>query len=405
MSSTQRARRSSRSEIGTAPGTATTLRTIEARDRGSEAANRSPAATRLAALRAQPPHRDLRHRRSHVPLPRGAHVAALHELRLRGRLRPDRAPHVRDGRGGGRDPGRRQLRLHPLLLPGQGIRVPAPPDPHGLLGADGVFDARAGPLRHLRLGDRARAERELAPRRGSPGQRREPRRRNRRPALGERQLRPDDESVPRRAAVGRLLHRDAPEHRHHRPAHGDPRRRLQGGPPRDHRRQPQRHPGRVPRAARLPPRAARPPVRPEPSAHDEPLRDPAHGGRTGDVGDELRRPPHAGEAPARHVRAAPARAVLARHQDQLGDGAPLHRLPGRLAGVRVFDRGRGRGEARLFLRPHLPDVHRRLGGGRPEPVRAVDRPPARAPSRATGRPRKPSRHSRSRASSSPASSS
>ena len=57
----------------------------------------------------------------------------------------------------------------------------------------------------LRLGDRAAARRELPTRRGSPGQRHEPRHRDRGPALGERQLRPDDEPVPRRAAVGRLL--------------------------------------------------------------------------------------------------------------------------------------------------------------------------------------------------------
>ena len=249
------------------PRTAASLRTIEACDRGRAASARGPpAVARLPALRAQPPLRDLRHRRARLALPRGPHAAALHELRLRRGLRPDRAPHVPDGRGRGRDPRRRQLRLHPLLLPGQGARVPAPAHPHRLLGADGVFDARAGPLRHLRVGDRAPAERELPPRRASPGQRHEPRHRHRRPALGERQLRPDDEPVPRRAAVGRLLDRDAPEHRHHRPAHGDPRRRLQAWPTRDHRRQPQRHAGRVHRAARLPPRAARPPVRPAPSA-------------------------------------------------------------------------------------------------------------------------------------------
>ena len=100
----------------------------------------------------------------------------------------------------------------------------------------------------------------------SAGERHEPRHRHGRPALGERQLRPDDEPLPGREAVGRLHHRDAPEHRHHRPAHGDSRRRLQAGPARDHRRQPQRHAGRVHRAARLPPRAARPPVRPAPAA-------------------------------------------------------------------------------------------------------------------------------------------
>ena len=117
--------------------------------------------------------------------------------------------------------------------------------------------------------------------------------RHRRPALGERQLRPDDEPVPGRAAVGCLLLRDDHEHRDHRLAHGDPRRRLQGRPARDHRRQPQRHTRRLHRAARLPPRAARPPVRPEAPALPQPLRVPADGSRARDVGDELRRPLHA----------------------------------------------------------------------------------------------------------------
>ena len=105
------------------------------------------------------------------------------------------------------------------------------------------------------------------------------------------------------------------------------------------------------------------------------------------------------------VPAHPARAVLARLQDRLGDGAPLHRLPDRLARIRVLDRGRGRGEARLLLRPHVPHVPRRLDRGRAEPLRAVARALPRAEARATGRRRMRSRRSRFRTSSSPASSS
>ena len=64
-----------------------------------------------------------------------------------------------------------------------------------------------------------------------------------------------------------------------------------------------------------------------------------------------------------------------------------------------------RGEARLLLRPHVPDVHRRLGGGRPEPVRAVDRALPRAQAELlAGRGRDPGARVL-RASSSPASSS
>ena len=84
--------------IGTAPGIGRHSTYHRLRDRTSRPASSRPAPriqSWLPARRAQPPHRDLRHRRAHVPLPRGPHAAALHELRLGGRLRPDRAPHVR----------------------------------------------------------------------------------------------------------------------------------------------------------------------------------------------------------------------------------------------------------------------------------------------------------------------
>ncbi len=148
---------------------------------------------------------------------------------------------------------------------------------------------------------------------GSARQRREPRHRDRRPPLGERQLRPDDESLPGREAIGRVHDRDAREHRHHRRADRALRRRRQQGPL-----------GiivgnlsgtlivfGVLLAYRS--RAARPPVGREAPAHDEQVRPAAHGERHSPMwvtnfGDRLMLQ----QAPPRPVRAHAARAVLAR---------------------------------------------------------------------------------------------
>ena len=50
-----------------------------------------------------------------------------------------------------------------------------------------------------------------------------------------------------------------------------------------------------------------------------------------------------------------------RRADRLGDGAPDHRLPHRLARVRLLDRGRRRGEADVRLRAHLSRRRSRRG--------------------------------------------
>ena len=224
----------------------------------------------------------------------------------------------------------------------------------------------ARPLRRLRAGDRQRARRRLPPAsqalraaaRASSSRRRSCSGSNVNYAQMTNLFRAEQRSVAFSIATLANI-------AHHRPAHGDPRRRLQGGPARDHRRQPQRH------AASCSSRCSATAASSSASSSTGkllrtvnrfgvPLMAAALAMWVTNFGDRL----HAQQAPARHVPAHPARAVLARQQDQLGDGAPLHRLPDRVARVRVLDRGRGRGEARLLLRPHVPDVRRRLGGGR-----------------------------------------
>ena len=86
------------------------------------------------------------------------------------------------------------------------------------------------------------------------------------------------------------------------------------------------------------------------AAGDEPLRDPARPGRArADPGQLQRsllpRPPR---------RARGGRALRDRRAHRVGDGAPADRVPARVAGVRVLDRGRRRGQADLLVRPHLP---------------------------------------------------
>src|SRR5438874_7023060 len=132
MSRTQRARPSTRLEISTPVDIAASL--VPERALSTLAADdRQASVARLAAPRADSRLVHLRHRRPGLTLPRGSHAAAVHELRLAGRLRPGRDPHGCDGRGGHLAPRWRQLRLHPLLLPGEGPGVPAQTRSHRLL--------------------------------------------------------------------------------------------------------------------------------------------------------------------------------------------------------------------------------------------------------------------------------
>ena len=98
---------------------------------------------------------------------------------------------------------------------------------------------------------------------------------------------------------------------------------------------------------------------------------------------------------------ARGRRLLGRREDRVRDHLRDDRLPHRVAGVRVLDRGRPRGEAHLRVRAHLPARVRvvgRAGARRARPmVDATARPP-----RATSGPRRASRCSRSRARSTPA---
>ena len=97
----------------------------------------------------------------------------------------------------------------------------------------------------------------------------------------------------------------------------------------------------------LPARAA---VLPRPPPADEPLRDAARPVGARALGDQLHRPDlhRAVQGPGR------GRRLLGRGADLLRDRLPDDRVPPRLAGVRVLDRGRPRGEADVLVRPHLP---------------------------------------------------
>ena len=90
---------------------------------------------------------------------------------------------------------------------------------------------------------------------------------------------------------------------------------------------------------------------------DEPLRDAARPLGARAVGDQLHRPAlhRAVQGPGR------GRRLLGRGADLVGDRLPDDRVPTRLAGVRLLDRGRPRGEADVLVRAHLPALRLRLG--------------------------------------------
>ena len=108
------------------------------------------------------------------------------------------------------------------------------------------------------------------------------------------------------------------------------------------------------------------------------------------VGDQLHRPDlhRPVQGPGR------GRRLLGRRADLVGDRLPDDRVPPRLAGVRVLDRGRPRGQADVLVRAHLPAVRLLLDLARARRARAVARPPARPRARASTAPPTPSRCSR-----------
>ena len=87
------------------------------------------------------------------------------------------------------------------------------------------------------------------------------------------------------------------------------------------------------------------------------------------LGDELLRPVLPRQA-RRRRRGGP---VFGRRPDRVGDGAPAHGVPARMAGLRVLDRRRRRGAPHVRLRAHVPHRRHRLGRPRADAPVAVDR--------------------------------
>ena len=203
--------------------------------------------------------------------------------------------------------------------------------------------------------------------------RRESRPRRLRRRLGADELRAADRALPRRGALDGFRAREPGEHRRHRRRHRPARGRSGAGRARRDRRQLHRHPRRLPRPARLAPRAARAPVLAPAPPGDEPLRDPARAGRARADRDQLQRP----LLPRPPGRSRRGRAVRARRAHRLGDGAAADRLPHGLAGVRVLDRGRRRGEADVRVRPDVPRRDRLVARAGARPARALAGAPAR----------------------------
>ena len=202
--------------------------------------------------------------------------------------------------------------------------------------------------------------------------------------LGADELRAADRRLPRRGAVGPLRPREPHQHRDHRRHERDPDRRLRAGRARPDRRQLHRHADGLPRPARLPPRTARPLVLARAAARDEPLRRPARAGRARADRDEPRRPllprPLRGDRGGRPLRD--------RRPDRVGDGAPDHGVQDRVAGVRVLDRRRRRGEAHLRLRAHVPGRDRVVARARARRPLSLARAAARHARVLRGRPRR-----------------
>ena len=213
-----------------------------------------------------------------------------------------------------------------------------------------------------------------APRGRARRRRREPRARRVRRRVGADELRAADGAVPRRGALDRVRAREPGQHRGHGRRDRPARRRAREGRDRCHRRQLHRHARRLPRAPGGASRAARPPVLAAAAPRDEPLRHPARAGRARADRGQLQRPllPR----PSRRPRGG--RALRDRRPHRVGDGAPAHRVPAGVAGVRLLDRGRRRGQADLLVRPHLSRPDRVVARARARLARALARPSAHA---------------------------
>ena len=277
-----------------------------------------------------------------------------------GGLRLRRTPRRALRRPGDHPPRRNLERLLPVhvRLAGSGAAAARPADV--VLVHDGERDVRARRRRPLRRADRRRYS--ASPTRWlvRAGVRRH---------LGADELRAADGRVPGRGALDPLRAREPREHR--RDGRGDAAadRRLGPGCARPDRRQLPRHPDRLPRAARRAPLSARPLVLTAAAAGDEPLRHPARARCPGADRDQPRRPLL--HQPLRRHRGGGA--LRDRRPDRVGDGAPDHGLPHRVARVRVLDRGRRRGEADVRLRAHLSRRRRIVARAGARPALALAR--------------------------------
>ena len=201
---------------------------------------------------------------------------------------------------------------------------------------------------------------------------REPRARRARAALGADELRAADRALPRRGALGLVRRRHARERDHHRRRDDPARRRLAQGRDRRARRQLHRHAGRLLRPARLPPLPARARVRPRPLPPDAALRPAARAVRPRALGDRPLRP----LLPRAHEGARRDRPLLGRRPDLDRAPARADRAADRLAGLRLLDQGRRRGQAHLRLRAHLRALPLLLALAGALAARAVARAPA-----------------------------
>ena len=280
-----------------------------------------------ASQAARQAHGRVRRGRADLADPRRPSPPALYELPRPARLREDRdRRRIHDG---ARDPPPHGdlERVLPLLLRHEGRGPADARRPYELLVHDDDGDRR--PRRGL--GAR-RPDRRLAPARRRPVARS---RGVRRP-LGADELRAADLALPCRGAVDRVRRRQRCERADHRRGDRPARRRPPQGPDRRRRRQLHRHAHRLRRAARLPALPARPPVLPRPASADEPLRHAARAERARALGDQLHRP----DLHRRVQGPGRGRRLLGRRAHLLCDRLSDDRLPPRLAGVRLLDRGR-----------------------------------------------------------------
>ena len=190
--------------------------------------------------------------------------------------------------------------------------------------------------------------------------RREPRPHRRPRGLDQRPLRAADRPLPRAAAAGRVLHRDAGQPardgRLHRRAGRLPRRRRRGAPA----RQLPRHLGRVrlPRLERA--RVAVAGLRAQAAAADARLRPADGAGRRGALGRQPHRPAdpvqHGGRRRARHLRHLV--------QDRAGRDAAGAGVPALVAGLRALHPRRRRGAPHVRLGADALRRRHELGGRR-----------------------------------------